>query len=166
MFWSKELSRRSPLGIAGEVFSALPPIAKLLVVLLVINAFLVAATGSTQLMVFRNTAIIKSIEVGVYQDAGCSYPVEGIDWGIIEPGQDLTKIVYMRNEGNWEFHLSVYAANWTPPETESYMSLTSDYQGQPIPVGSTIRVELILSLSEDVRDIASFDFDLVIEVEG
>lgn len=166
IFWSKELSRRSPLGIAGEVFSALPPIFKLLVVLLIVNAFLIAAIGSTQLKVFRNTAIIKSIEVGVYEDANCSYPVEGIDWGIIEPGENKTEIVYMRNEGNWEFHLSVYAVNWAPPETESYMNVTSDYQGQPIPVGSTVRVELVLSLSEDVRDITSFNFDLVIEVEG
>jgi hypothetical protein len=118
------------------------------------------------LKVFRNTAIIKSIEVGVYQDANCTDPVEGIDWGIIEPGESKTEIAYLRNEGNWEFHLSVYAANWTPPETESYMSLTSNYQGQSIAVGSTVRVELVLSLSEDVKDITSFDFDLVIEVEG
>jgi hypothetical protein len=160
------LSRRSPLGIAGEVFSALPPIFKLLVVVLIVNAFLIAAIGSTQLKVFRNTAIIKSIEVGVYQDANCSNPLQGIDWGIIEPGENKTEIAYIRNEGNWEFHLSVYAANWTPPEAESYMKVSSDYQGQPIPVGSIVRVGLVLSLAEDVKDITSFDFDLVIEVEG
>jgi hypothetical protein len=166
MFWSKELSRKSPLGIAGEVFSALPPILKLLVVLVLVNALLIAAIGGTQFKVFRNTAIIKSIEVGVYEDQDCSHPLQGIDWGVIELGQNKTQIAYMRNEGNWEFHLSVFAANWTPPEAERYMNLTSDYQGQPIPVGSTVRVELVLSLSEDVVNITSFSFDLVIEAEG
>lgn len=159
------MSRRSSLEIAGEAFSALPPIFKLLVVLVIVNSIFVALIGSTQFKVFRNTAIIKSIEVGVYWDANCSDPVEGIDWGVIGPAESNTAVVYMRNEGNWEFHLLMYAVNWSPPEAESYMSLTSDYQGQSIPVGGSVRVELILSLSEDVKDITSFNFDLVIEAQ-
>ena len=159
------MSRRSSLRIAGEAFSALPPIFKLLVVLVVVGSLFAVVIGGTQFKVLRNTAIIKSTEVGVYWDADCSDPVEEIDWGVIGPAENKTTVVYMRNEGNWEFHLSVYAANWSSPEAESYMSLTSDYQDQPIPVGGLARVELILSLSEDVRDIASFNFDLVIEAQ-
>ena len=89
-----------------------------------------------------------------------------LGWGLEE--QAMTEIMcgYGRNEGNWEFHLSVYAANWTPPEAGNYMNLTSDYHGQLLPVDSTVQVELILSLAEDVEDLTSFSFDLIIEVEG
>ncbi len=162
VFGRKLLGRFSP-SVAKDVFSALPPIFKLLIVLAIVNGFLIANTASTQFVVFRNTAIVKSIDIGVYWDVDCTSPVEAIDWGIIEPGENKTVDVYVRNEGNSELVLSIWAANWSSPEVEHYINFTSDYQGQPIGVDGAIRVALILSLSWDVRDITAFSFDVVIE---
>ncbi|MCW3986009.1 MAG: hypothetical protein NWE91_06345 [Candidatus Bathyarchaeota archaeon] len=154
------------MSAARDVFAAWPPIFKLLIVLAIVNGFLIANTASTQLVVFRNTAIVKSINIGVYRDVDCTSPVEAIDWGIIEPGENMTIDVYVRNEGNSELVLSIWAANWSSPEVEHYMNFTSDYQDQPIGVGDALPVALILSLSWDVRDITAFSFDVIIETRG
>lgn len=155
----------SPHG-AKELFAALPPIFKLLIVFAIINVLLIAGIASTQLVVFRNTAIVKSIHVGVYWDANCSIPVQGIDWGVIEPGENKTIMVYVRNEGNWAFSLSIWAANWSSPEAEQYMNFTSDYQGQPVAVNEVIPVALILSVAPEIQNIKSFSFDVVIVISG
>lgn len=164
--FGRKLLRRFSWHAAKEMFSALPPIFKLLVVLAMVNGFLIASITSTQFVVFRNTAIVKSINIGVYWDVDCLSPVEGVDWGIIEPGENKTVVVYVRNEGNSELFLSIWAANWSSPEVELYMSFTSDYQGQPVGVGDAIPVALILSMSRDVEDITAFSFDVVIETRG
>ena len=149
-----------------EILSALPPIFKLFIMFLIVNAFLIASTVSPQLVVFRNTAIVKSINVGVYWDVNCSSPVEGIDWGIIEPSENKTVLVYLRNEGNSEFAFLIWAANWSSPEAESCINLNSDYPGQLVVVGDIVSVALILSVAPEILDITSFSFDVVIEVSG
>jgi len=157
---------RFSLSVAKDVFSALPPIFKLLIMLAIVNAILIANTASTQFVVFRNTAIVKSINIGVYWDVDCASSVEGIDWGIIEPGENKTVDVYVRNEGNSELVLSIWAANWSSPQVEYYMNFTSEYQDQSISVDGVMPVALILSLSRDVRDITAFSFDVIIETQG
>jgi hypothetical protein len=135
----------------------------------ILNTFLIAGIASQQLMVFRNTAIVKSINVSAYWDFECTKPVVGIDWGIIEPGENKTVVVYMRNEGNWELTLSIWAANWSSPEAERYMNFTSDYEGQPIGVDedeNTMSVALILFVLPEIRDVTSFSFDVIVEAVG
>lgn len=145
---------------------ALPPIFKLVVAFAVVNVLLIAVISSSQFRVFRNTAIVKSINIGVYWDVNCTDPVGGIDWGVIEPDENKTVEVYVRNEGNWEATLSIWAANWSSLEVEGFMSFTSDYQGQPLGVNQVLPVAFVLSVSAETKDVDSFAFDIVIEATG
>jgi len=160
------LGSRASARTTKEIFLALPPLFKLLVIFVILNTFLVVSISSIQLRVFRNTAIIKSINVGIYWDPNCTNPVEDIDWGVIEPGESKMVMAYMKNEGNWEMSLSIKATGWEPDAAEQYMSFNSDYEGQRIGIGDVMHVALILSLSRDVRDLSVFSFHVVIEASG
>ncbi len=158
--------RGPALHSAKTPSTALPRIFKLLIVFAVVNTFLVAGIESQQFVVFRNTAIVKSVDIGVYWDSACERPVNIINWGVIEAGQKKTMVVYVRNEGTWDLDLSIWAANWSPAEAETFMNFSSSYQGQPIEVGDTVSISLVLSASSEIRDVASFGFDMIFETSG
>ena len=171
-----------------EVFSALPPLAKLLLIFVVVNALLIAGTTSIRIVNFGNIATIKAVNVGVYWDANCTLPVTespgispggeatlgsseppGIDWGLIAPGEKKSVDVYVRNEGNSECVLEITAVDWTPENAVNYIGLTSDYQGQLLGVtseDSTLKVSLILVVSPYIQDVTVFSFQIVIEAIG
>ena len=156
---------------ARGTFSNLPPLFRLLVIVTLLNAFMILGIAGHRSLVFRNTAIIKSINVGVYWDADCTKPIEeleGIDWGIVEPGRNATAAVYIRNEGNYECCLNVTAADWYPVEVEDYLTLRADYDGEPIGVGETLLVELVLNAKLNIAfsGITSFDFLIIIDASG
>ena|GEM_PF-3401828 len=171
-----------------EVFSALPPLAKLLLIFIVVNALLIVGIASIRTVSFNNIATIKAINVGVYWDANCTLPVNetptpsfdgetplpisepsGIDWGSIEPGERKSVDVYVRNDGNSECVLEITAVDWTPENAVDYIGLTSDYQDQPLGVtseDSALKVSLILVVSPYIQDVTVFSFQIVIEAVG
>ena len=151
--------------VVKEVFDSLPRIFKLLVVFAIVNAVLIAGITGTQIVAFQNTVFVKMVEVGVYWDANCTSDIErtGIDWGIMEPGENKTNDIYLKNEGTTEISLSISAANWSSSEAEEFMSFHAIHQSEPVQIGEIILVRLVLHLFPDVRDIDSFNFDIVIE---
>ena len=109
-----------------------------------------------------NAGSVKAIGVGVYWDQACTSTVSSIDWGIMEPGGNVNKTVYIRNEGNALARLTIAASNWNPSDASSYMTLSWDYGGQILNVGEVVQVKLTLSVSSDVTGITSFSFDITI----
>lgn len=171
-----------------EVFSTLPPLAKLLLIFVVVNALLIVGTTSMRIVSFGNIATIKAVNVGVYWDANCTLPVNetpkpgpdgesplpiseppGIDWGLIGPGERKTIEVYVMNEGTTECILEITTDDWTPDEVTNYIGFTTDYQNQPLgvkPEDSTLKVGLILVVSPSIRDVTTFGFQIIIEAIG
>jgi len=149
-------------------YSAFPRLFKLLFAFVVVNVFLIAAIPSTRLVVFKNVAIIKSIDVGVYWDANCSLPIdetEGIDWGTLEPGVEKILVLYVRNEGNTDWFLDIRTEGWYPVEAPDYVTFRSENGNSPVEVGEAVPVSLALFVSPDIAfsGIASFVFDLILD---
>jgi len=147
---------------------AFPRLFKLLFAFVLVNALLIATIPSTRLSVFRNVAIIKSIDVGVYWDANCSVPVdgeEGIDWGFLELGVEKIMAVYVRNEGNMDWLLNITAGNWAPAEAPDYITFRSEYGNSPVGVGQVVPAALALFVAPDIvsSGITSFGFDLAFQ---
>jgi len=109
-----------------------------------------------------NTGSIKAIGVGVYWDQACTNPVSSINWGVLEPGSNVSRTVYIRNEGNTAARLAMTASNWSPPNASSYIALSWDYGGQTLNVSEVIQVTLTLSVSANIAGITSFSFDITI----
>lgn len=113
-----------------------------------------------------NAGTVKTVGVGVYWDQALSNPVSSISWGTIEPGSNVNKTVYIRNEGNAAATLSMATSNWSPSGASSYMTLSWDYGGQTLAVNEAKQVKFTLSVSPSITGITSFSFDITIVANG
>jgi hypothetical protein len=104
------------------------------------------------------------IGVGVYWDGNCTDSVVEIDWGTIQPGSTVNVTVFVKNEGNQAISLNITAENWSPIETTSYMTFSSNYMGQTINVREILQVTLSLTTSSNIEEITSFSFDISVDI--
>jgi len=112
--------------------------------------------GSTGKVTFRG--------VGVYWDANCSSRVDSLDWESVAPGSNVTKTVFIRNEGNEESDLFLNTTNWSPSNAADYITLTWDYNDYTLYPGQTREVMLTLSIALITEGIKDFNFDIIIGV--
>ena len=113
-----------------------------------------------------NVGSLKTIGIGAYWDAGLTNRVNVIDWGILEPGDQKSFLIYFHNEGNFAVTLSKSTSNWNPSVASNYLTLSWDYNGQTIKVGENRRVTLTLSVSESITGITNFGFDIIVVGTG
>jgi len=113
-----------------------------------------------------NTGSIKAVGVGVYWDQACVNPVSEIPWGLLEPGSDVSKTIYVQNDGNTATSLSMTTSGWDPLNASNYITLTWDYDGQTLNVGAVIQVKLTLSVSSNISGITDFSFLITITANG
>jgi hypothetical protein len=90
---------------------------------------------------------VKGIGVGIYWDSACSSTVSSINWGVLDPGSNITVTVYVRNEGNAPATLSQTTQNWNPSTASSYLTLRWNYAGQTMSVNQVLQVKLTLIIS-------------------
>lgn len=135
----------------------------------ILVVYTLALSTLTQVMssVQTNTKIsnqgsLKTVGVGVYWDSGLTNRVSSIDWGLLEPGSNVNKTVYVRNEGNAVAVLSIATSNWSPSNASSYLNLKWDYSGQTVNVNQVVNVKLTLSALSSINGITSFSFDITI----
>jgi len=113
-----------------------------------------------------NAGSVTAVGVGVYWDQACTSTVSSIDWGIIEPGMNVNKTVYIRNEGNLAATLNMTTSGWNPSNAASYMALSWDYTGQMLAVNEVKQVKLTLAVSPDITGITTFSFVITIAANG
>jgi hypothetical protein len=140
-------------------------------VVLVLYTLALSAVGpvvSTMLSnrTISNAGSVKTVGVGVYWDQALTNPVASINWGTIEPGLNVNRTVYIRNEGNSAATLSMSTSNWSPSSASSYMVLSWDYAGQTLNVNEVRQVKLTLSVSASITGITDFSFDITIAANG
>ena len=109
---------------------------------------------------------VKGVGVGVYWDQPCTNTISSISWGTLDPGSNVNKTIYIRNEGNTAATLSMTTSNWNPTNASSYMTLSWNYGGQTLSVNQVVQVKLTLSVSSSVTGITNFSFDITITASG
>jgi len=108
----------------------------------------------------RVSAVITSVPLGVYWDANCSTPVYSIDWGNITVGGTKKITMYVRNEGNETFVLSVEAENWQAGNTSNVATFSSE---EPkIGLGQTVQVNPSLTVFSNASGVSSFSFNVIL----
>jgi cytochrome c oxidase assembly protein Cox11 len=138
------------------------------VVALVLAALLVvAALGLTYFAVpVHSVGTIKTVGVGAYWDRNCTQKASEIDWGTLEPGQNESVAVYVRNESSVHISLSLSTGNWTPSNASVFISLTWSWEGQFRKQGDVAKVTLVLMVSKEIKGVGAFSFDIVIAGSG
>ena len=127
---------------------------------------LVTYAVSNYLRIIASTGTVKAVNVGVYWDQNCTETVTSIDWGMLEPGESKNVTIYSKNEGNTPINLSLNTSNWNPTEARNYMILTWTYSGENLQPDQALPTTLILTVDQNVTDITTFNFDIIIIGEG
>jgi len=109
-----------------------------------------------------NIGHIKTVGVTVYSNESCKTPVTEIEWGCLEPGQTENKTVYVKNEGTITVRLSHLTENWDPQFAKDYIFFSWDGENQTLNAGQVIQVTLTLSVDENISDVDTFSFDIII----
>jgi hypothetical protein len=109
---------------------------------------------------------IKTINVQVFWDQACTQPVNNIDWGNPGPGDTVSKTVYLKNSGNSPLSLSLIIDNWTPSNSETYLTLSWDQEGNIINPSDIIKSNFSLEVSSNISGITDFTISLIIEGVG
>jgi hypothetical protein len=131
-------------------------------------AVVVGASVLTALGLFTNNrtvqshGTIKTVNVEVYWNSGCTNKTVTIDFGMLSPGTTGNVSFYVRNEGNLPVRLGLTTQNWSPANTSSYMSLSWNREAQTLASGNLIQATLMLNVSSSISGISNFSFDTVI----
>lgn len=113
-----------------------------------------------------NSGSVKAVGVGVYSDSACTNAVSSISWGAIDPGTNVNRTVYIKNEGNAPVTMAMTKSNWNPASALNYITLNWDYGGQTMSVNQVVQVKLTLAVSSSVTGITNFSFDITITATG
>jgi len=106
---------------------------------------------------------IMVVGIEAYWDEACTQPVSEILWGTLEPGESANSTFYIVNTGNTALTLHLRTASWSPPEAETFISLTWDSEGSSLEAGAERLVNLTLTISAIIGDVDSFTFDIILE---
>jgi hypothetical protein len=109
---------------------------------------------------------LKAVGVVVYWDSSFTNITTSVNWGILDPGAQKSVTVYIRNEGNSAITLSQSTSNWNPTTASSYLTLTWNYNNQPINPGASAHVTLTLTASASITGVSSFSFDITVVGSG
>lgn len=97
-------------------------------------------------------------------DKPTSPTVETINWGSLYPDSSRTYTISIYNdhpENTMELYFTT--SNWNPKEAQNYITIKWDLEeATKLSPKNLIRVTLILTISEDVKDITDFSFDITI----
>ena len=105
-------------------------------------------------------SIQTSAEIGVYSNFQCTTPLTSLSWGTLEPGESQAIVCYIKNEGDTALTLSMYPSGWNPTEATDYLTLSWNYDGNPISPHTSVQVTFTLSVDASIEDITTFSFDV------
>lgn len=103
-----------------------------------------------------------TIEIDVYSSIECTDVVTSVDWGSIDAGGSVNRVIYIKNSGDSGVSLSLVTENWSPSAAVDYLALSWDYAGSTLGPGGVVGVTLTLDVSSSVSGIDDFGFDIVI----
>jgi len=150
---------------AAKLMLATTAVALLCVILsglIVANVRSLYQTSST----ISSVGTLRAIGIDVYRDTGLTNKVTAINWGLLTPGSQATYTIYVSNTGILPLTLSLSTSNWDPPAASNYLTLTWNYNGQPVNAGKAAQVTFTLTVSESITGITNFNFDIIAEGSG
>jgi hypothetical protein len=109
---------------------------------------------------------LKTIDIEAYWDENLTNRVTGINWGLLEPGDQKSFSIYLHNEGNSALTLSMSTSNWNPSAAATYLTLSWDYNGQTIEADKNLQVTLTLNVNASITGITNFSFDIIVVGTG
>jgi len=101
--------------------------------------------------------------IAVYTNPAATTPCTNIDWGTLDEGTTATHTVYVKNIGDTTETLHLTTTDWTPTASASLMTLSWDKEDTTINPDSVVAATLTLAAAEDMADVDSFNFNIIIQ---
>lgn len=138
------------------------------VVASIVLIMLIVGASAAVLYLYKLSAhgTIKGVGVQVFGDPGGTALITDIDWGFLEPGENKSLTVYIKNKSNIQVVLYMTLENWSPFGTESYIGLSWDYNFTALDVDELRPATFTISVSPDITGIVDFSFDITITAAG
>lgn len=109
-----------------------------------------------------SSGTVNTINVEVFWDVNCTQIITDIDWGVLDPGENTSKTIYVKNTGSTAMMLNLTYSGWNPVEAGTYLSLTWDKEGAIVTVDEVVSTMLTLHVSDTIAGITSYSFDITI----
>ena len=109
-----------------------------------------------------STGVVASVGLGVYSDSYCTQSLTSIDWGSAIPGNALTRLIYVKNQGSLQVTLSLSTANWNPATANGPLTLTWNRETTSLAAGGVVAATLTLSVLSSINGISTFGMDIVL----
>jgi len=112
------------------------------------------------LVQIRNVGRIRAIGVQVFADESLTSVLDEIDWGTLNPGENRSVNVWIKNTGNDAQKLIFWTESWEPVDAQNSILLTWNYNNEWVDAGSAIPVTFTLTVDSNISGVESFCFDI------
>ena len=119
-----------------------------------------AGVISTQTLPSNGT--ISAVNVGVYSNYQCTTNCTSINWGALQPDDEATKTVYVKNTGSVPITITMTTQNWNPTSASSVLDLSWNRQNQVLNPGQSVSATFTLSVGSDTGSLTDFSFGIII----
>lgn len=134
----------------------------LIIIIAALIGLIVTTTGLLSVnQTVSSSGTVTAIDVGVYSDSACSTELTSINWGIISPGNSVSRTIYLKNTGNALITLFMTKTNWNPVNADGPITLTWNRENATLNVDQVTSAILTLSLSESISGITNFSVEIV-----
>jgi len=140
---------------------------KAIVLTAVVLALLLATiVGLVYFRRISSVGVVKTVGCDVFWDSGLTNRVTEIDWGMVEPGREHNRTVFIKNTSNVPANLTLGTDNWNPSVASDYIALFWNYDNHTLAVGEVVPVVFTLSIAANIMGVTNFTFDIVIIASG
>ena len=82
----------------------------------------IVASGALQAWwgIESSGSMIETVDLGCYWNNYCTNTATAIDWGSLSPGDSISRVIYIQNEGTAAVTLSMVTENWDPTSAANY----------------------------------------------
>ena len=118
--------------------------------------------GQTTLALSSSGSIQTTEGLFAYSNFACTTPQTSIAWGELQKGGSTSVTIYIKNEGDSPQTLSLVTSDWSPTSAADYLTLTWNYNDQPLNPNGVVAITLTLSVDPDIQGITTFGVNILI----
>ena len=142
---------------------------KIVNVALIFSAVLLILAASPQIFGLLSDSInigssgsIKTVNISVYSDFSCTTPLSSVNWGQLSPGGQVSRTIYLKNEGTTSVTVSLGTSSWNPTAANGPITITWNSEGATIIAGQVRSATITCSVSSDISEITTFSVSIII----
>jgi archaellum component FlaG (FlaF/FlaG flagellin family) len=110
----------------------------------------------------NTSGVMADANLGIYTDSQCTQASNSINWGVCYTDTNVTRTLYIKNEGNVACTLVVAVDNWTPETASDDFLLSASCDGITLAPNAVAAATFILDPLASASQLDSFGFDIVI----